>query len=67
MTTTRQLLDDCFLHDKDRLRHHEALALLEERLSPIAGVERVPLGKANGRVLAEPVQAPRPVPTDGSR
>ena len=62
MTTPRQLLDDCFLHDKDRLRHHEALALLEERLSPIVSVERVPLGKANGRVLAEPVQAPRPVP-----
>ena len=23
--TGKQLLDDCFLHDKDRLRHHEAL------------------------------------------
>ena len=23
--SARPLLDDCFLHDKDRLRHHEAL------------------------------------------
>ncbi|MGI9372193.1 MAG: molybdopterin molybdotransferase MoeA, partial [Hyphomicrobiales bacterium] len=62
MSTTRQLLDDCFLHDKDRLRHHEALALLEERLSPIAAREEIVLNDAVGRVLAKPVLAPRPVP-----
>ena len=29
---TRKLLDDCFLHDKDRLRHDDAVALIRERL-----------------------------------
>ena len=29
-----KLLDDCFLHDKDRLLHAEALAILKERLQP---------------------------------
>ncbi|MGI9482650.1 MAG: molybdopterin molybdotransferase MoeA [Hyphomicrobiales bacterium] len=62
MTAARRLLDDCFLHDKDRLRHDEVLALLKERLSPVANVEKVPLGDASERVLAEDVTAPRPVP-----
>ena len=62
MKRTRQLLDDCFLHDKDRLRHADALALLQERLTPIAGVETVRLEVALNRVLAQDVLAPRPVP-----
>ena len=36
---TRKLRDDCFLHDDDRLRHGEALAILRERVAPVAGVE----------------------------
>lgn len=62
MTRTRRLLDDCFLHDRDRLRHAEALQLIDERLSPVAPVETVPIVKALGRVLAEDIVAPRPVP-----
>ncbi len=57
-----RLLDDCFLHDKDRLTHAQALALLEERLRPIAGVEDVALADAHRRVAAEALTAPRDVP-----
>ena len=54
--------DDCFRHDRDRLRHAEALALIAERLAPVVGTETVPLAAADGRVLAETVTAPRAVP-----
>lgn len=56
------LLDDCFLHDKDRLRHSEAIELLKESLRPIAKVETCPLSKASGKILAEDISAPRNVP-----
>ncbi|MDX2264351.1 MAG: molybdopterin molybdotransferase MoeA [Hyphomicrobiales bacterium] len=59
---TRRLLDDCFLHDKDRLTHDEALAILKERAAPAVEAEDAPLHAALGRVLAEPVLAPRPIP-----
>lgn len=62
MRDTRPLLDDCFLHDKDRLRHEDALALLRERIAPVAGEETVPLQEAGGRILAETISAPRDVP-----
>src|SRR3989337_2524710 len=62
MTQARRLLDDCFLHDRDRLRHADALKLLDERLKPVAGVEEVALAAALGRVLAEDILAPRPIP-----
>jgi molybdopterin molybdotransferase len=57
-----KLLDDCFLHDKDRLRHGEALAILKARIRPVVGTEDVALADAAGRVLAAPATAPRPVP-----
>lgn len=67
MSSARRLLDDCFLHDKDRLRHDDALALLKDRLVAVAGIETVDLGQACGRVLATAVRAPRDVPlTDNS-
>ncbi|MGE0854477.1 MAG: molybdopterin molybdotransferase MoeA, partial [Hyphomicrobiaceae bacterium] len=59
---TRKLLDDCFLHDRDRLKHAEAVALLRERITPLTGTESVALEAANGRVLAEDAVAERPVP-----
>lgn len=59
---SRRLLDDCFLTDKERLRHDEALAILRERVSRVVGTETVPLAEASGRILAETVRAPRPVP-----
>lgn len=62
MTGQCQLLDDCFLHDKDRLRHDEVIALLEERLAPIASVQTVKLEDAHRLVLAKDVVAPRNIP-----
>jgi len=59
---TSKLLDDCFAHDKRRLRHAEALAILKRRVAPVAGREVVALADAAGRILAEPAVAPRPVP-----
>jgi molybdopterin molybdotransferase len=59
---TNKLLDDCFAHDKQRLRHGEALALLKQRVAPVAGTEPVALAEAAGRILAEAAIAPRPVP-----
>jgi molybdopterin molybdotransferase len=59
---TNKLLDDCFGHDKKRLRHGEALAILKQRIAPVASAETVPLAEAAGRILAEPAVALRPVP-----
>ena len=58
----RRLIDDCFLTDGERLRHDAALAILRERVSTVAGHERIALAGALGRILAEPVASPRPVP-----
>ena len=58
----KKLLDDCFLHDADRLRHDTAVALLSERLSPVTGTEDVAIAQASGRILAEATRAQRPVP-----
>ena len=59
---TKKLLDDCFLHDADRLRHEDAIKLLRSRLAPVAETETVPLNQAAGRILAEPLTAPRDIP-----
>jgi molybdopterin molybdotransferase len=60
--SSRRLLNDCFQHDQEQLTHAEALALLKSRVGPTAEVERTPLSECLGRVLAEPVVAPRPIP-----
>nr|WP_306266608.1 gephyrin-like molybdotransferase Glp [Pararhizobium sp. IMCC3301] len=62
MTEPRKLLNDCFLHDKDRLRHDDVLTLLRERISTVAGTETIVLEAACGRILAQPIIAPRNVP-----
>ena len=54
-------LDDCFLHDRDRLRHEEALELLRE-LRPVVGTETVAPGEALHRVLAADIVAALDVP-----
>lgn len=59
---SKNLLDDCFLHDRDRLRHDEALALLRARVAPIVGRESIALAAASGRILAESIAAALPVP-----
>lgn len=55
-------LNDCFLHDKDRLKHSEALEILQRQVTPLGETETRPLGGALGHVIAEDVRAPRPVP-----
>lgn len=60
--TERRLLDDCFLHDKDRLRHHEVLDHLRRRLTGVCDTETAPLGALSGRVLAADVVSLRSVP-----
>ena len=55
-------LDDCFAHDRKRLPAGEALALLEQRIGPVVGVERRPLAACHGRFLAEAVIGERDVP-----
>src|SRR3990170_50863 len=57
-----KLADDCFFHDKDRIPHSEALAILKSRVRPVVGAEDVPLESAAGRYLAAPVIAPRNIP-----
>ena len=54
-------LDDCFLHDRDRLRHEDALDLLRA-LQPVVGTETVRLDEALDRVLVQHVAAPFDVP-----
>jgi molybdopterin molybdotransferase len=59
---TVKLIDDCFVLDKDRLPHDEAIAILKERVRPVVGVETVPLAQAAGRYLAEDIVSPRAIP-----
>ncbi|TCD11819.1 molybdopterin molybdotransferase MoeA [Oricola cellulosilytica] len=58
----RKLLDDCFLHDTDRMRHADVMALLRKRLACVASVKIVPLAVAHRRISARDVVANRPVP-----
>jgi molybdopterin molybdotransferase len=57
-----KLIDDCFLHDHQRLLHDQAIALLRARVQPITPVETIALEAATGRILARSVRAVRPVP-----
>lgn len=59
---SKKLKDDCFLHDEDRLTHHEALAILRERIGPVTAIVQVDTDKAPGRILAENIVAPRDIP-----
>ncbi|MGH1407073.1 MAG: molybdopterin molybdotransferase MoeA [Rhodomicrobiaceae bacterium] len=55
-------IDDCFLHDKDRLTHKEALNILKTNLSPLHATDTININEADNRVLAEDIRAPRPIP-----
>ncbi|MBV9705186.1 MAG: molybdopterin molybdenumtransferase MoeA, partial [Methylobacteriaceae bacterium] len=46
-----QLSDDCFAFGGESMPIETALALIGERVSPIEGVEELPLAAADGRVL----------------
>ena len=56
------IADDCFLHDKDRLKHGDAIALLRERMAPLTRTEEIPLSESCGKVLAQDIKAPRNIP-----
>jgi len=60
--TSRKLIDDCFVHDRERLRHDDVVALLRERLHPVVGSSEATLNEALGLVLAADCLAPRPIP-----
>jgi molybdopterin molybdotransferase len=57
-----QLSRDSFAFGGQLMRVAEAIALIEARLSPLDGMERLPLLDCDGRVLAEPLLAPVPLP-----
>lgn len=56
------LADDCFRTDRPRLTHAQAIDLLRTRIRAQTEVERVALASASGRIVADDVWAPRPVP-----
>lgn len=62
MTAEGKLLDDCFLHDKDRLLHAECLSIITERLDCVADTEKLSLRRAHRRFLAETLVAGHDVP-----
>lgn len=62
MNKTRRLLDDCFLHDKERMRHRDVIDMIVERLHPVVASQTVALDASAGRYLAQQITAPRNVP-----
>ena len=57
-----QLTDDCFAFGGKLLRVQEALAAIAAGTRPVAGLERVGLHDADGRVLAADLLAPMDLP-----
>jgi molybdopterin molybdotransferase len=57
-----QLSDDCFAFGGELMPTDEALAILDERLSPVVSLETLPLRRAHSRILAEDVVAQNFVP-----
>lgn len=57
-----KLADDCFVSDRPRLLHAEAIAILQARVATVAEREEVALIDAAGRILADDVSARFPVP-----
>jgi molybdopterin molybdotransferase len=54
--------DDCFAFQTRRLRHEEAVAELQALAAPLGERETVSVFRVSGRVCAETVTAPRPIP-----
>ncbi|MEH6719661.1 MAG: gephyrin-like molybdotransferase Glp [Aurantimonas endophytica] len=57
-----QLSDDCFAFGGPMQTVDDTVALIAERLPAVEGRETVPLDSADGRVLAEDLTAPFPLP-----
>ena len=49
-----KLADDCFFHDKDRMPHYEALAVLKSRVRPVVDVESIDLHRPRAATLPSP-------------
>ena len=57
-----QLSDDCFAFGGSLLGIDAARQMIFERVTPVAGIEQVPLRRALGRTLARDITAPISVP-----
>ena len=57
-----QLSDDCFALGDEPLRLEDAVRLIGERLACAVGTETVPSVRADGRILAGAIAAPRDLP-----
>jgi molybdopterin molybdotransferase len=57
-----QLTDDCFAFGGELMPVDAALALIAERIAPVAGIEDVPLAQADGRVVAADIRSPMALP-----
>ncbi|MGE0279276.1 MAG: gephyrin-like molybdotransferase Glp [Rhizobiaceae bacterium] len=57
-----QLTDDCFAFSGPLMPIAEMEKLIVERIAPVAGIDRVPLAEAGGRIAAADVIAPIPLP-----
>ncbi|MFI5012509.1 MAG: gephyrin-like molybdotransferase Glp [Hyphomicrobiales bacterium] len=57
-----QLTDDCFAFGGELMPVDAALALIAERIAPVAGVEAVKLAHADGRVVAADIRSPMALP-----
>ena len=57
-----QLSDDCFAFGGPMLSVDEAVGIITSRVKAIEDTEMVPLGEADGRILARDVIAPLPLP-----
>jgi molybdopterin molybdotransferase len=57
-----QLSDDCFAFGGPMMSVDEAVSLIATRVTPVVDIETVALVRADGRILAQDVQAPLPLP-----
>jgi molybdopterin molybdotransferase len=57
-----QLSDDCFAFGGPMMSVDEAVAIIAARVTAVGDIEAVPLTAADGRILAENISAPLPLP-----
>ena len=60
--TKHHLINDCFLHDKDRLLHAEALQILKSNLNCVCHTETVHLDESLNRILGNDIICQTAVP-----
>jgi molybdopterin molybdotransferase len=57
-----QLSDDCFAFGGPMMSVDEAVAIISARVTAVRDIETVSLGDADGRILANAISAPLPLP-----